>query len=54
MLQELDSIDNPSFREKIEMAIIKPVINTKQKFGLGLKDRAARNFLLAASRKPKR
>ena len=26
------------------MAIIKPVINTKQRFGLGLKDRAARVF----------
>jgi Phospholipase A2-like domain/Domain of unknown function (DUF5679) len=50
MLQQLDSIDNPSTREKIEMAIIKPIINTKQKFGLGLKDRAARGFRSAASR----
>ena len=54
MLQQLDSIENPSFREKIEMAIIKPVINTKQKFGLGLKDRSARGFRFEASRRPKR
>ena len=54
MLNDLSEIKNPSIREKIEMAIIKPIINTKQKFGLGLKDRAARNFQLGASRKPKR
>ena len=50
MLKDLSEIENPTIREKIEMAIIKPIINTKQKFGLGLKDRAARNFQLGASR----
>ena len=50
MLQQLDSTEKPSFREKIEMAIVKPIINTKQRFGLGLKDRTARNFQLGASR----
>ena len=54
MLKDLSEIKNPSIREKIEMAIIKPIIHTKQKFGLGLKDRAERNFQLGASRKPKR
>jgi hypothetical protein len=54
MLQQLDSIENPSFREKIEMAIVKPIINTKQRFGLGLKDRSARNFQLGASKLPNR
>ena len=54
MLQQLDSIEKPSFREKIEMAIIKPVINTKQRFGLGLKDRKSRNFQFVASRRPNR
>jgi hypothetical protein len=54
MLQQPDSIDNPSVREKIEMAIIKPIINTKQKFGLGLKDRVARDFRSGASRRPHR
>ena len=54
MLQQLDSIEKPSFREKIEMAIIKPIISTKQKFGLGLKDRSARGFQLVASRRPNR
>jgi predicted nucleic acid-binding Zn-ribbon protein len=49
MLQQLDSIDNPSVREKIKMAIIKPIINTKQRFGLGWKDRVARDFRSGAS-----
>ena len=51
MLKDLSEIENPSIREKIEMAIIKPIINTKQKFGLGLKDRMARNFQLVASKR---
>jgi hypothetical protein len=55
MLQELDSIDNPTMREKIERAIVKPIINAKQRFGLGLKDRNARvpgalNFIREASK----
>ena len=51
MLQQLDSIEKPSFREKIEMAIIKPIISTKQRFGLGLKDRSSRGFQFEASRR---
>jgi hypothetical protein len=39
MLQQLDAIENPLFREKIEMAIAKSIITTKLRFGLGLKDR---------------
>ena len=54
MLQQLDSIENPSIRERIEMAIVRPIINTKQKFGLGLKDRKSSNFQFAASRRPNR
>ena len=54
MLKDLSEIENPSIREKIEMAIIKPIINTKQKFGLGLKERKSRNFQFVASRRPNR
>ena len=54
MVQELDSIENPTMRERIERAIVKPIINTKQKFGLGLKDRRNRNFHGEASILPKR
>jgi hypothetical protein len=54
MLQQLDAIENPSLREKIEMAIVKPIINTKQRFRLGLKDRGARNFQLGALKLPNR
>lgn len=52
MLQQLDSIENPTMREKIERAIVKPIINTKQRFGLGLKDRYVRNFREEASNLP--
>jgi hypothetical protein len=55
MLQELDSIDNPTMRVKIERAIVKPIINAKQRFGLGLKDRNKRgalNFIRGASNLP--
>jgi Phospholipase A2-like domain len=54
MLQQLDSIKNPSFRAKIEMAIIRPIIYNKQRFRLGLKDRSAQGFTLVASRRSKR
>jgi hypothetical protein len=53
-LQQLDAIENPSFREKIEMAIVKPIINTKHKFGLWSKDRSARNFQIRTLKIPNR
>jgi hypothetical protein len=34
MLNELDSISDPTVREKIVHAIIKPIISMKQRFGL--------------------
>jgi hypothetical protein len=37
MLNELDSISDPTARERIERAIIRPIISTKQRFGLGVK-----------------
>jgi hypothetical protein len=37
MLNELDSISDPTARERIERAIIKPIISMKQRFGLGVK-----------------
>jgi hypothetical protein len=37
LLSELDSISDPTARERFERAIIKPVISTKQRFGLGVK-----------------
>lgn len=37
MIEEMDSIKDPTMRERVERAIIKPIINTKQKFGLGVK-----------------
>ena len=54
MLQQLNSIEKPSFREKIEKAIIKPIISTKQRFGLGLKDRSSQSFPFRASRRSNR
>jgi hypothetical protein len=37
MLNELDSISDPTARERIEHVIIKPIISTKERFGLGVK-----------------
>jgi len=36
MLKQLDEIPEPTTREKIERAVVKPIIKTKLKFGLGL------------------
>ena len=36
MLKRMDAIPDPSFREKIERAIIKPIISAKVMFGLGI------------------
>ncbi len=35
MLNQMNSSPNPTMREKIERAIIKPIIAAKAKFGLG-------------------
>lgn len=35
LLEQVDAIPNPTFREKVERAIIKPIISAKVKFGLG-------------------
>jgi hypothetical protein len=37
MLNELDSISDPTARARIERAVIKPIISTKERFGLGVK-----------------
>jgi hypothetical protein len=36
MLNELDSISDPTDRDRIECAVIKPIIATKERFGLGV------------------
>jgi predicted nucleic acid-binding Zn-ribbon protein len=36
MIQELDRIENPTVRERIERGIVKPIIKTKARFGLGI------------------
>lgn len=44
MVRELDSIENPTTRERIERGIVKPIISTKAKFGLGIQPyRSSRN-----------
>ena len=37
MVSELDAIPNPTLRERAERAIIKPILSTKARFGLGTK-----------------
>ena len=35
MVEELDIIENPTLRERIERSIVKPILRTKARFGLG-------------------
>jgi len=37
MLTELDGIYNPTLRERIDRGIVRPIIRTKKRFGMGLK-----------------
>lgn len=37
MLKKLDGIYNPTLRERMDRAIVKPIIGTKKHFGWGLK-----------------
>jgi len=37
MVDQLNSIPNPTVRERAERAIVKPILATKARFGLGLK-----------------
>lgn len=37
MINDLNSIPNPSFRERVERSIVKPILTTKTHFGMGLK-----------------
>jgi hypothetical protein len=39
MIDELNNIANPSFRERVERSIVKPILSTKTHFGMGLKKR---------------
>jgi len=36
LLKEMDAISDPSIRERVERAIIKPIISSKVMFGLGI------------------
>ena len=37
MIEEMDAIKDPTLRERVERGIIGPIINAKQKFGMGVK-----------------
>lgn len=37
MLEDLDDIKNPTIRERMERAVVKPIIKAKKTFGLGTK-----------------
>ena len=39
MVTELKNIDNPTIRERVERAIVIPILSTKAQFGLGKKKR---------------
>ena len=37
MLASLDAISDPTARERLDRSIVKPIIGTKARFGLGVK-----------------
>ena len=41
MLNQLDGIANPTARERMDRSIVRPLIGTKVRFGLGVKKRSA-------------
>ena len=43
MIEEMDAIKNPTIRERIERVIIKPIISTKEKFGVAVSQRPLNN-----------
>ena len=40
MIEEMDAIKDPTMRERVERGIIRPIINAKQKFGMGVKKKS--------------
>ena len=48
MLEQMDAIKDPTIRERIERGIIKPIISTKAKFGLG--HTASKNYQRAVKK----
>lgn len=42
MVAELNEIPNPTLRERVERAVIKPILNTKANFGLGISKKSTR------------
>jgi hypothetical protein len=36
MVSEMNEIPNPTLRERVERSVIKPILNSKAKFGLGI------------------
>ena len=52
MLEELDCIYNSTLRERIDRGIVRPIIGTKKRFGMGLKksDRVSWSSPLATER----
>jgi hypothetical protein len=53
MVNELNHIPNPTIRERIERAIVKPILATKANFGLGLSDVNLKNSKITANVKKK-
>jgi len=43
MVNQLNSIPNPTLREQMERAIVTSILATKEKFGLGIKKAGAKN-----------
>ena len=40
MIEKMDAIKDPTMRERVERGIIRPIIDAKQKFGMGVKKKS--------------
>ena len=54
MLDEMKSIKDPTLRERVERAVITPIINTKQKFGLGISGAGSKTLIKKKKKARKR
>jgi len=50
MIAEMNNINNPSVREHIERAIVKPILSTKAHFGLWVPNKNLKNIMKKVSK----
>ncbi|DAC81559.1 TPA_asm: PLA2X [Hydra adintovirus] len=52
MIEEMDAIQNPTLRERLERKIVKPIIKAKVRFGLGVNNAMLNNSTSIRNKEP--